>query len=232
MDCRRARPPIHAHVARAAILAMVMAARSGHALGRCVCNRRHRGDSRLFRLGPRARAASADSRRADLPKRAAAAACPDGRSAHRADCTRMGGNGRGSRLRCRGLGSRRHAAVARRVLETAHRHPAFGRWPAQTRQDGPMAGSCPQCIEHCYCRFGYATFPRRNPGSFTEELTMFTRFTARHIAVVIVSLLAGTSVLGASLLTGVSLAISREVAPPGGLAQIKVSVTEPRPIST
>jgi hypothetical protein len=61
---------------------------------------------------------------------------------------------------------------------------------------------------------------------------MFTRFTARHIAVVIVSLLAGTSMLGASLLTGVSLAISREVAPPGGLAQIKVSVTEPRPIST
>ena len=61
---------------------------------------------------------------------------------------------------------------------------------------------------------------------------MFTRFAARHIMVAIVAVLGGTSVLGASLFTGVSLAISREVAPPGGLTQIKVFVTEPRPIST
>src|SRR4051794_24471445 len=31
---------------------------------------------------------------------------------------------------------------------------------------------------------------------------------------------------------GVSLAVSREVAPPSGIAQVKVSVTEPRPITT
>ena len=31
---------------------------------------------------------------------------------------------------------------------------------------------------------------------------------------------------------GVSLAVSREVAPPGGIAQVKMEVTEPRPIST
>ena len=61
---------------------------------------------------------------------------------------------------------------------------------------------------------------------------MFTRFTARHLAIAIVAMIACTSVRGASLFTGVSLTISREVAPAGGLTQIKVSVTEPRPIST
>jgi len=61
---------------------------------------------------------------------------------------------------------------------------------------------------------------------------MFTRFTARQIALAIVSIVGGTSVLSASLFTGVSLTISREVVPPGGIAQIKVSVTEPQPIST
>ena len=34
------------------------------------------------------------------------------------------------------------------------------------------------------------------------------------------------------LFTGVSLAVSREIAPPGGIAQVKIDITEPRPIST
>jgi hypothetical protein len=48
-----------------------------------------------------------------------------------------------------------------------------------------------------------------------------------------VSLLVAPVVLHAQLpLTDVSLRISSEIAPPGGIAQLKVSVTEPRPIST
>ena len=48
-----------------------------------------------------------------------------------------------------------------------------------------------------------------------------------------VFLFAAPLVLHAQLpLTGISLKISREIAPPGGIAQLKVSVTEPRPIST
>jgi len=38
--------------------------------------------------------------------------------------------------------------------------------------------------------------------------------------------------LRADLLTGVSLKVTNELAPPGGIAQMKVRVTEPRPIST
>jgi len=61
---------------------------------------------------------------------------------------------------------------------------------------------------------------------------MFTSCTARQTAAAISSLIAGTAVLSASVFAGVALNISREVAPPGGLAQVKVSVTEPQPIST
>jgi hypothetical protein len=38
--------------------------------------------------------------------------------------------------------------------------------------------------------------------------------------------------LAAAVFPGVSLSVSRETAPPGGIAQMKVFVTEPKPIST
>ena len=61
---------------------------------------------------------------------------------------------------------------------------------------------------------------------------MSPSFAARQLSAGLVSLVVGAAVLSASVFTGVSLTVSREVAPPGGIVQIKVSVTEPRPIST
>ena len=61
---------------------------------------------------------------------------------------------------------------------------------------------------------------------------MSTRFQAGRFVAVALSLVLIPTALRATLPTGLSLKVSNEVAPPGGIAQMKVSVTEPRPIST
>src|SRR4051812_6081746 len=54
------------------------------------------------------------------------------------------------------------------------------------------------------------------------------RFSAAALALVL-----APAALGAVVpFAGVSLAVSEEKAPPGGIAQVKISVTEPKPIST
>jgi hypothetical protein len=60
---------------------------------------------------------------------------------------------------------------------------------------------------------------------------MSTRFQAGFAAVALSLFLIPTA-LRATLPTGLSLRVSNEVVPPGGIAQMKVTVTEPRPIST
>lgn len=42
----------------------------------------------------------------------------------------------------------------------------------------------------------------------------------------------GSALVSAAAFTGVSLSVSKETAPPGGFAQVKVFLTEPKPIST
>ena len=61
---------------------------------------------------------------------------------------------------------------------------------------------------------------------------MSTRFKTGRFAAAAVALLLIPAALRASLPLGVSLKVSSEIAPPGGIAQVKISVTEPRPIST
>ena len=60
----------------------------------------------------------------------------------------------------------------------------------------------------------------------------FTRFVSVYVTG-LVAVLAGGAILSAGApFTGVSLKVSKEPAPPGGMAQVKVFVTEPKPIST
>jgi len=61
---------------------------------------------------------------------------------------------------------------------------------------------------------------------------MSTRFKTGRFAAAAFALLLIPAALRASLPLGVSLKVSSEIAPPGGIAQMKVKVTEPRPIST
>ena len=62
---------------------------------------------------------------------------------------------------------------------------------------------------------------------------MSTRPIKFCVVVAAFSLLAASAALHAQLaFTGVSLRISREIAPPGAIAQLKLLITEPRPIST
>ena len=62
---------------------------------------------------------------------------------------------------------------------------------------------------------------------------MITNATKCRLAAAGLSLFLAPLLLHAQLpFAGVSLTISQETAPPGGIAQIKVTVTEPRPIST
>lgn len=61
---------------------------------------------------------------------------------------------------------------------------------------------------------------------------MSTKFNTGRFAVAAFALLLIPAALRASLPGGVSLKVSNEIAPPGGIAQMKISVTEPRPIST
>ena len=56
------------------------------------------------------------------------------------------------------------------------------------------------------------------------------RFTVAAVAAL--SLILIPASLRATLDNGVSLKVSNETVPPGGIAQMKISVTEPRPIST
>ena len=42
----------------------------------------------------------------------------------------------------------------------------------------------------------------------------------------------GFTLVGAAAFPGVSLSVSKETAPPGGMAQLKIFITEPKPIST
>ena len=64
---------------------------------------------------------------------------------------------------------------------------------------------------------------------------MKSKLTAGMLAAAALSLFiapAGLRARGEPPFAGVSLKVSREVAPPGGIAQVKMEVTEPRPIST
>src|SRR6266850_1572387 len=61
---------------------------------------------------------------------------------------------------------------------------------------------------------------------------MSTSSKAGRFAAVALSLFLIPTALGATLPNGLSLRVSNEVAPPGGIAQMKVTLTEPRPIST
>ena len=58
-----------------------------------------------------------------------------------------------------------------------------------------------------------------------------TRFVSIYVVVIGVAL-ATTALSAGARFAGVSLKVSKEPAPPGGMAQIKVFVTEPKPIST
>ena len=54
-----------------------------------------------------------------------------------------------------------------------------------------------------------------------------------RVAIVLAAIVAATTAHPlAQVFTGVSLKVSKEVIPPGGMAQVKVFVTEPKPIST
>jgi hypothetical protein len=64
---------------------------------------------------------------------------------------------------------------------------------------------------------------------------MKSKLTAGLLAATALSLFiapAGLRARGEPPFAGVSLKVSREIAPPGGIAQVKLEVTEPRPIST
>ncbi len=62
---------------------------------------------------------------------------------------------------------------------------------------------------------------------------MFTRYPKCGLPAVSLALLfAPIALTAAQAVVGVSLKIARETAPPGGIAQVKVLVTEPKPIST
>ena len=59
----------------------------------------------------------------------------------------------------------------------------------------------------------------------------FTRFVGSYVVLTVVVFVATTFAAGGQF-AGVSLKVGKEPAPPGGMAQIKVFVTEPKPIST
>jgi hypothetical protein len=62
---------------------------------------------------------------------------------------------------------------------------------------------------------------------------MATAFSARRLRIAALALVLAPAALHAQLpFAGVSFKVSKEIAPPGGIAQIKVLVTEPKPIST
>ena len=57
-----------------------------------------------------------------------------------------------------------------------------------------------------------------------------TRFMKGVVVVLCLAVPAGA--FAAGTFAGVSLSVSKETAPPGGMAQVKVFITEPKPIST
>lgn len=61
---------------------------------------------------------------------------------------------------------------------------------------------------------------------------MSSRSTSLRLAIGVLVLTAGVALQAQVAVTGVSLKVSNETVPPGGLAQAKVFVTEPTPIST
>src|SRR4051812_9083248 len=62
---------------------------------------------------------------------------------------------------------------------------------------------------------------------------MKAAFMGRRFSAVALALVLAPAALGAVVpFAGVGLSVSDEFAPPGGIAQVKISVTEPKPIST
>src|SRR6267142_4916409 len=72
-----------------------------------------------------------------------------------------------------------------------------------------------------------------------KRVIMFRRFASAWLVAACIGIVSTSAVLRAEpqtttepLFPGVSLKIGQERVPPGGLAQVKLFVTEPRPIST